>query len=144
MAINYAVLERAGGIGKGPTRKTLTRLRKAAQRGHVAEVRAYVMARERGRCRCCRIRLAESLHEIKPKSLRGRVSRTNSIAVCGDGTRGCHGHLQRHEILVTGQDPAMAESTLYFEPRTDSAREWARLGARHGIESPVMRDTETD
>src|SRR6185295_18191522 len=67
-----------------------------ADRVHV--LRMYVMARERGICRCCRTRPAESMHELVPKSLRGHATRQNSVGVCGDGVQGCHGFLQRHEI----------------------------------------------
>ena len=66
----------------------------------ITEVRAYVFEREKGICRCCGYMAADSMHEIIPRSLGGEVSKENSIAVCGDGVRGCHSKLQRHEITV--------------------------------------------
>lgn len=128
-------------------KKAPTRIRRHAkapeERDRIAAIRDYVFARERGRCRCCRCRMAQSMHELRPRSLRGKVSKTNSIAVCGDGVRGCHGFLQRHEITFDSAD-AKAEATLYFMPRTEAARTWMKLGQSHGLESKPMREMETD
>jgi len=139
MAIGYGVA-----VPKPEPRTRVKARAKREQRDHVTEVRQYVFARERDLCRCCRFRRAESMHELRPKSLRGRVSRSNSIAVCGDGVRGCHGFLQRHEITFHRSLKLGAEATLYFMPCTEAARTWTRLGERHGIESPVMRELEAD
>lgn len=111
--------------------------------GHVKETRDYVFARERGICRCCRIRAAESMHELRPKSLRGKVSKRNSVAVCGDGVRGCHGMLQRHEIAVR-IDHTEAEGTVLFYPQTGKAADWMRIARYSFIESQPMREMETD
>lgn len=69
--------------------------------------------RENYRCRCCGAR-AESMHEILPRGRGGKVSRENSVALCGDGVRGCHGKCQRYEIRIIGND---AEGELQFVPR---------------------------
>jgi hypothetical protein len=88
--------------------------RRAKQQG-VGEVRAYVFEREKGICRCCGYMAAESMHEIIFRSQGGLVSPENSIAVCGDGVRGCHGKLQRHEIKVRmGSKRKGAEGFLAF------------------------------
>ena len=121
-------------IPKGKTRKQQKAKRQRENRDHVAEVRSYVFEREWGVCRCCRIRKAESMHELKPKSLRGKVSRTNSVAVCGSGTTGCHGYLQAHKIDWTG-DKAGAEGILSFNPRTQQAAEWMRVRLHEWVES---------
>lgn len=102
-----------------PRKRTKGR-RTRQQSAHVAAVRAYVFAREGGVCRICGLRRAESMHEIRPRSLGGRVSRENSIAVCGDGVRGCHGLAQRHEIHVEGD----AEQVLDISAATARARAW--------------------
>lgn len=102
---------------KGPTRKQLKAKRKRRHRRHVRIVREYVFARERDLCRCCRSRAAHSMHELLPRSLGGKVSRANSVAVCGTGTTLCHGYLQRHEIAWSGGTEG-AEGTLYFRPQT--------------------------
>lgn len=95
-----------------PTPRRILKARKRqTQRANTAEVRRYVFNREHGLCRCCRFKVAESMHEIQARSLGGKVSKQNSIAVCGDGVRGCHGRLQRHEIIVCGSD---AEDILKF------------------------------
>lgn len=126
-----------------PPRRIRPRRKPKAERDRIAEVRQYVFARERHVCRCCRFRMAESMHELRPKSLRGRVSKRNSIAVCGDGVRGCHGHLQRHEITFDVRTEG-AEGGIYFMPRTEQARAWMKLGERHGVESLPMRSYEED
>lgn len=106
------------------------------------DVRGYVFARERNLCRCCRSRDAESLHEIKFKSLGGKVSRKNSIAVCGDGVRGCHGFCQRHEIVV-GYSPLGAEGELIFTPET-SVAEWMKVKLGEQILSKPMVEMEAE
>lgn len=84
-------------------------------------VRAAVFKRERGICRCCLRRPAETMHEIYFRGVGGEVSLENSIAVCGDGTRQCHGLLQRHEIQVVGDN---AQGLLVFTPRSATAARW--------------------
>lgn len=69
--------------------------------------------RDGNRCRCCGAP-AESMHEILPRGRGGVVSRENSIALCGDGVRGCHGKCQRYEIRIVGDN---AEELLVFVPR---------------------------
>ncbi len=86
------------------------------QREAIAAIRAYVFERENGICRCCGAMAAETMHEMRPRSLGGLISRENSIAVCGDGVRGCHGKLQRHEITVRlGSKRKGAEGFLAFK-----------------------------
>ncbi len=127
------------------TPRRITKARK--KRAHamtVAEVREYVFARERNLCRCCRKRSAESMHEIVFRSQLGKVSKQNSVAVCGDGVRGCHGLLQKHQVEVygVGYDRPHAERTLIFRPASLTAQEW--LDVKHGqeISSPVMVEME--
>jgi hypothetical protein len=108
---------------------------------HVKAVRDYVFGRERGTCRCCRARAAESMHELVFRSLGGKVSRKNSVAVCGDGVRGCHGLLQRHEV-IHGAGVLGAESTLMFTPVTLRAADYMRINKNETIVSPPMRETE--
>lgn len=86
-------------------------------------IREYVFEREQGMCRCCRCRRADSMHELLFRSLGGKVSKRNSVAVCGDGVRGCHGYLQRNEIDWQGD----AEERLSFQPLTKRAAEWMRI-----------------
>jgi len=123
---------------KPASRKSVKRKAASAYADNVAKIRAYVCGRELGLCRCCRFRLAESMHEIRPRSLGGKVSRRNSIAVCGSGTSGCHGFLQAHGISCYPVDSDTAEGVLFFTPVTDQAREWIRLGRRTHIESAPM------
>lgn len=108
-----------------------------------AEIRQYVFARERNICRCCRKRIAESMHEMIFRSQGGRISKKNSVAVCGDGVRGCHGLLQRHEIVWGWDYETKAEGSITFAPDSDAAREWLCLKRGETIESPVMQEIET-
>lgn len=135
MAIDYSKLAQP----KGPSRKKLKAKQARVHRGNVTEVRAYVFGRERNICRCCRFRPAESMHELTPKSLGGKVSKTNSVALCGDGVSGCHGFLQRHEIdwcewTLSGS----AEEALYFHAATRAAADWMRVKQGHILESLPM------
>ncbi len=109
----------------------------------VHDVRDYVFARERGICRCCRAREAHSMHELRFKSLGGKVSKMNSVAVCGSGTTLCHGLLQRNAITWEGTERG-AEDSLLFRPKTDAAAEHMKLKIGEGIVSPPMREMDFD
>ena len=87
----------------------------------IKAVRVAVFDRDDGRCRCCRIRVADSMHEIRPRSLGGRVCLENSIALCGSGTTGCHGLCQSHRVLSLGRD---ANHALTFQAATQAAKDW--------------------
>ena len=115
----------------------------AEERDRVAQIRDYVRARERNRCRCCRSRVGQSMHELKARSLRGRVSKTNSVWVCGDGVAGCHGMLQRKEILAD-YSVLGAEGVIVFTPQTFKAAEWVKVAKGEAIESAPMRELEQD
>lgn len=99
---------------KGRTQREARETKREQARDRTEAVRRHVMGRERGECRCCReffdrLRPAQSMHEIRFRSLGGLPSPENSIAVCGSGTTGCHGLLQRHAILVEVASPRGAE-----------------------------------
>jgi hypothetical protein len=127
-----------------PEARVKTKRREDKKHGdHVSDVRAYVFGRERHICRCCRFRPAASMHEVKPKSLGGKVSRKNSVALCGDGVQGCHGFCQRHQIAV-GASILGAEAELVFTPETESAAEWLRIKVGEQIVSPPMQETEIE
>jgi len=84
------------------------------------------------------------MHEIVPRGRGGKVSRTNSIAVCGQlvGTEECcHTYLQQSEIAV-GVTEYGAESQLWFEPMTPRAASWMAIELGHVLASPVMVETE--
>lgn len=109
----------------------------------VKDVRQYVFARERNLCRCCRIRPAESMHEIRPRSLGGKVSRKNSVALCGSGTTGCHGFAQRHQVTVGGSVLG-AEAKLVFTTNSEAAAEWCRIKVGEQIISRPMQEVEAE
>lgn len=117
------------------------RRRTRAQKG--VAVRTYCFARDCGICRCCRVREAESLHEIRPRSLGGKVTRQNSIALCGSGTTGCHGYCQSYRVRISG-GPEMAEGTLVFTALNTTAARWLRIAVGASVESPVLRPIETE
>lgn len=130
------------GIPKPVPRKKAKARQRASDVDMVHRLRMYVMGRERGICRCCMFRAAESMHELRPRSIGGKYSRRNSIGVCGDGVRGCHGMLQRHEIAWS-DDGRGAEGALLFVPKSEGAAEWMRLPIRQGIESRPGSQRET-
>lgn len=106
--------------------------RRAEQVAHEREVKQQVRIRDGFRCRVCR-RPMGSVHEIDPKGMGGSktaVRLENSIAVCGDGVAGCHGLMQRGEVVVVPADGAGidANGPLTFEVKTDAAMRWLALG----------------
>lgn len=134
-----------GGVAcpKPESRKRAKGRKDRARAQVTKDVRSYVFAREREICRCCRIRRAESMHELVPRGVGGKRSKTNSVAVCGDGTRGCHGFLQRHEITWDDYYRRGAEGALFFCPDSTAAAEWLRVRKGQEILSPPMVEMET-
>ncbi len=107
-------------------------------------IREYVFEREQGICRCCRLRRADSLHELKSRGAGGKVSKRNSVAVDGDGVRGCHGMLQRYEIVYQRQDDG-AEGLLQFCPKTQAAADHMRVKVGEWVCSlPGRRNEELE
>ena len=105
--------------------------------------RDYVFARERHVCRCCQFRHADTMHELIPRSIGGKRSASNSVAVCGDGVRGCHGFLQRHEIKWTS-DGEGAEGTLLFTAMTRASARWVEITLGDAWRSPKLPFYEPD
>lgn len=127
---------------KPEPRRRMKARRVRQQLTEIHTVRAWVFAREWDLCRCCRFREAHSLHELVPRSRGGKVSKTNSIAVCGSGTTLCHGFLQTHQIDFQ-KGPLGAEAVLGFKPRTKLAADHLRLKVGEWLESPPMRELAT-
>lgn len=133
-----------GSIEKPISQKRLKARAKREKRDRHAEVRAHVFAREMSWCRCCRLRPAKSMHELKSRGAGGRVSKTNSIAVCGQlvGTEQCcHSYLQAHEISYT-VGLYGAEDVIQFCPRTEAAAEYLQVAIYQILESgptPTIR-----
>lgn len=95
--IDYSVLK----FSKQPS-KVREQERKTVKKESISKaVKRAVMERDLKTCRVCG-KPAESVHELRFRSLGGAVSLKNSIATCGDGTRGCHGQLQRNELTWVG------------------------------------------
>lgn len=94
-------------------------------------------------CRCCRARAAHSMHELRFRSLGGKISRRNSIAVCGSGVTLCHGALQSLWISYRFEDEALgAEGPIIFTPETELGAAVMKIKLGESIVSPPMRDTE--
>lgn len=115
--------------------------KKAREREHyadyVAKIRAYVFGRERGICRCCMLRSAESMHELQSKGAGGLVSKKNSVAVCGrlvGAEPSCHTYLQQRQIQWSHEGRG-AEGTLLFVPTTAIASDWMRITRLQALES---------
>lgn len=133
----------AAPISVGVPRRILKARKKRDKVRTAADVRVYVFGRERNVCRCCRKRRAESMHELKFRSQGGKVSKKNSIACCGDGVRGCHGFLQRHEIeYYAGPNGAEATLTFFMPKPCPSAADWLGIESHESIESAPMLEYE--
>lgn len=127
-----------------PEPRKRVKARKVRQhRTRVHEIRDYVFMRERDICRCCRVRAAHSMHELQFRSVGGKVSKANSVAVCGSGTTLCHGFLQQHDIAWSG-DIEGAEGTVSFTPLNERAASHLRIKLGESIVSPPMRDMEAE
>lgn len=128
---------------KPKAKKAKTRIKvhrkSKAERDAISAVRQYVFGRERDTCRACRCRLAQSMHEIVSRGRRGKRSRKNSIAVCGELGNGheCHGKLQRVEIAVEMSEHG-AEGPLRFTAKTPAAADWLKVKVGETIESLPM------
>lgn len=138
MAIGYGVE-----CPKPEPRKRTKGRRKRESWKRQRTIRDLVFIRERYLCRCCRVRSAETMHEIIFRSRGGKVHLGNSIAVCGDGVQQCHGFLQRHEIAVSMQ-PRGAEDVLSFTAKTQAAADWMRIKVGESIESAPMVTVEAE
>lgn len=133
------------GFPKPERRQTTKRREKRVHADHVAKVRAYVFGRERSVCRCCRVRVAQSMHEIVSRGAGGKVSRVNSIAVCGQivgAVPSCHTYLQLREIEVSTFAMIGAEGVLTFIPTTKAAADWMKVKFNERIESAPMIQIE--
>ncbi len=83
-----------------PTPRVVTKkIRDAKIEEHRQTVRDAVFTRDQGICRCCRAHATE-MHELRFRSLGGKRSLYNSIAVCTalSGGNNCHRLLQTHVI----------------------------------------------
>lgn len=58
--------------------------------------RRIVRERSNGICEGCGRARAASVHHRKPRSQGGPWCPSNLLALCGDGTRGCHGWAEHH------------------------------------------------
>lgn len=84
------------------------------------------------------------MHELVFKSAGGKVSKRNSVAVCGvlvGADSSCHTYLQNHSIAWNGGQLG-AEGTLTFQPISKAAADWMRVAIGQTIESPPMVDME--
>lgn len=132
-------------IPKPEPRKTSQRRDTREQTDRHARIRQYVFARERNICRVTRYLPAESMHELQFRSTGGKVSRANSIAVDGDGTRGIHGMLQRHEITYRFEHDGLgAEGTIIFTAKTQAAADRMRVQIGESIVSAPMSEVEAE
>jgi len=106
-----------------------------------ADVRVFVFGRERSMCRCCRIRVAESRHELIPKSLGGKVTKRNCIAVCGaivGAVPSCHTFLQNRTIQWMETPGLGAQGPLVFTPISQEAADWMHVKVGQSVHSEPM------
>jgi 5-methylcytosine-specific restriction endonuclease McrA len=86
-----------GGIGQPKTRAS-QRFREKASPQRWREIRA----RKLGPCLVCRYLEVEqerpsTLHHVVAKSLGGSDTEANCVPLCGTGTTGCHGLVEKHD-----------------------------------------------
>lgn len=97
----------------------MTRTRKRTARkprrptGPTAGTRHTVTTRDLGACLLCGTRAGLTVHHRIPRGRGGTNDPANLITLCGSGTTGCHGYLERERLtayrggylLHTGTDP---------------------------------------
>lgn len=135
------------GIPKPEPRKKVKGRKLRAGKKNSDTVRDYIMGRERQLCRCCRIREAQSMHELRFKSLGGKVSRQNSIGTCGQlvgSEPSCHTYLQANQIAYEMDPDVGAEGVIVFTPKTQTAADWMRVALGERLISPPMHQVEED
>ncbi len=145
--IDYEAIARAGGISKGEPRKRRKAREDRQQADRDAEIRVFVFGRERNICRCCRVRPAESRHELIPKSVGGKVTKRNCVAICGEivgAVPSCHTYLQSHAIQWSDDRGQGAQGPLWFTPVSREAADWLRVNVGHRIESLPMSAYECE
>jgi hypothetical protein len=106
VGIDYSQLP----LSKGQPRVLLKALKDKAEEKHRKDIKAKVFARDKGKCRVCGSQ-ADEMHELDFRSLGGKRSLENSIAVCIFRGNNCHRYLQTHAIDVEGSD---ANARLVF------------------------------
>lgn len=123
-------------LAKPIPRKRLKARAKREKRAKHGAVRDYISNRD-GNCRCCRLRAGESMDELTTRGAGGKVSKRNSIWVCGTivgAIPSCHTYLQLNQITVI-ETLQGAEGMLTFTPRSREAADWMHL--------PIGRDLES-
>lgn len=123
MSIDYSQLA----LPKGTPRVVLKSLKAKAAEKHRKDIKAQVFARDGGKCRVCGGQ-AEEMHELEFRSLGGKRSLENSIAVCIFRGNNCHRLLQTHAIDVEGEN---ANQRLVFH--------WNRAMVKKGEEPFRLR-----
>ncbi len=83
------------------------------------------------------------MNEEPPRSCGGKVSRQDSMALCGDGTRRCHGFVTRNEIVIE-RGRLGAEDVLTFTAKTQAAADWMRIKVGESIVSAPMVQVEAE
>jgi hypothetical protein len=108
---------------KGQTRPEAKAAKRQIEENIRRAVKREVFQREQGKCRCCG-GPAQELHELRFRSLGGKRSLKNSIAVCNYRGKNCHRLLQVHVIKVELLNHILgANAPLLF--RRDG-KEWTR------------------
>jgi hypothetical protein len=83
--------------------------------------RRIVAQRSAGRCERCGLPGPTTVHHRVKRRRGGTWAPANLLALCGDGTTGCHGWVEAHPLnaqahgldLPTGTDPTTAEAYLW-------------------------------
>lgn len=93
-------------IAKPVPRMVEKLIAKRDKAANMRRVRLAVLARDKGRCRCCGKR-GTDLHHLKYRSQQGRDTESNCVLTC----RKCHAAIHNHVLMAYGEDA----STVKFE-----------------------------
>lgn len=89
-------------IGKGTPRYVEKLIAKRDKAANMRAVRAEVIRRDKGKCRCCG-RKGTDLHHVRFRSMGGGDTVDNLVLVCRDP---CHRAIHGHALKVYGTDAA--------------------------------------
>jgi len=79
---------------------------------NMRRVRVAVLARDKGRCRCCGAK-GMDLHHVLYRSRGGKDTESNLVTVC----RQCHAAIHGHALTVYGEDAASVRFEWLYDVR---------------------------
>lgn len=84
---------------------------KATKRYQWSELRAFVLKRDKHRCRACGQKHGLEVHHVVMRSLGGKDEASNLVALCRD----CHASVHGHVLMLRWNGQGNPARTVRFE-----------------------------